>query len=97
MPRGLVGPGLVAWVAEILQEDLAETEVAWGHARPPCPYHPHPARSVVRDGKAWWICERQNEPLYCIAQGDGAHTPATSTELGCEEPPGSHTYAVTQA
>ncbi|MGH2884505.1 MAG: hypothetical protein ACRDPA_17710 [Solirubrobacteraceae bacterium] len=70
VPRGLVGPGLVAWVAEILQEDLAETEVAWGQARPPCPYHPHPARPVVRDGEAWWICERLNEPLYRIAQGE---------------------------
>lgn len=48
MPRGLVGPGLVAWVAEILQEDLAETEVAWGQSRPPCPCHLHPARPVVR-------------------------------------------------
>lgn len=70
VPRGLVGPGLVARVAEILQEDLAESEVAWGEARPPCPYHPHPARPVVRDGNAWWICERLNEPLYRIAQGE---------------------------
>ncbi len=70
VPRGLVGPGLVARVAEILQEDLAETEVAWGQARPPCPYHPHPARPVVRDGEAWWICERLNKPLYRIAQGE---------------------------
>ena len=70
VPRGLVGPGLVARVAEILQEDLAETEVAWGQARPPCPYHPHPARPTVSDGNPWWICERLNEPLYRIARGE---------------------------
>lgn len=70
VPRGLSGPGLVARVAEILQEDLAETDVAWGQARPPCPHHPHPARPVVRNGEAWWICERVGEPLYRIGQGD---------------------------
>ena len=69
VPRGLAGPELVAWVAEILQEDLAETEVAWGQARPPCAYHPHPARPAVRDGEAWWVCERLDEPLYRIGQG----------------------------
>ncbi len=68
--RGLSGPGLVAWVAEVLQEDLAETDVAWGQARPPCPHHPHPARPAVRDGDAWWICERLREPLYRIGQGE---------------------------
>jgi hypothetical protein len=69
VPRGLAGPELVAWVAEILQEDLAETEVAWGQARPPCPYHPHPALPAGRDGEAWWVCERLDEPLYPIGQG----------------------------
>ena len=70
IPRGLTEPGLLARVAEILQEDLAETEIAWGQARPPCPYHPHPARPVVRDGEAWWICERLSEPLYRIGRGE---------------------------
>lgn len=70
VPRGLAGPELLIWVAEILQEDLAETEVAWGQARPPCPLHPHPARAVVRDGEAWWICERNNEPLYRIGRDE---------------------------
>ena len=70
VPRGLAGPELVAWVAEILQEDLAETEVAWGQARPPCPDHPHPARPVVREGEAWWVCERLSDPLYRIGQGE---------------------------
>lgn len=69
VPRGLAGPELVAWVAEILQEDLAESEVAWGQARPPCPYHLHAARPIVRDGEAWWVCERLDEPLYRIGQG----------------------------
>jgi hypothetical protein len=70
VPRGLAGPELLVWVAQILQEDLAETEVAWAQARPPCPHHPHPARAVVRDGEAWWICERNNEPLYRIGRGE---------------------------
>lgn len=69
VPRGLTGAELLARVAEILQEDLAETEVGWGQARPPCPHHPHPARPVVRDGQAWWICERLGEPLYHIGAG----------------------------
>jgi hypothetical protein len=64
------GPELLARVAEILQEDLAETEVGWGQARPPCPHHPHPARPAVRDGEAWWVCERDDELLYRIGQGE---------------------------
>jgi hypothetical protein len=70
VPRGLDGSALLAWVAELLQEDLAETQIAWGQSRPPCPYHPHPARPVVRDGEAWWICERLSEPLYRIGRGE---------------------------
>ena len=42
VPRSLTGPDLLVLIADILQEDLAETAVAWGHARPPCPNHPHP-------------------------------------------------------
>ena len=70
VPRGLAGPELLVWVAEILQEDLAETRVGWGQARPPCPHHPHPARPAVRNGEAWWICERNDEPLYRIGGGE---------------------------
>jgi len=69
VPRGLAEAQLLARVAEILQEDLAETQVGWGQARPPCPHHPHPARPVVRDGQAWWICERLGEPLYRVGAG----------------------------
>jgi hypothetical protein len=68
--RNTSGPALRARVAEILQEDLAETEVAWAQARPPCPHHPHPARPFDRDGEAWWVCERLNEPLYRIGRGE---------------------------
>jgi hypothetical protein len=57
-PRSLTGPRLLVLIAAILQEDLAETEVAWGQARPPCPNQPHPARPVVLQAKAWCICER---------------------------------------
>ena len=70
MSRNASGPVLMAWVAEILQDDLAETNVAWGQARPPCPYHPHPARPLVRDGEAWWICKRIDEPLFRIGRGE---------------------------
>jgi hypothetical protein len=70
IPRPLTGPGLLVRVAEILQEDLAETKQAWGQARPPCPYHPHPAAPVLRDGEAWWICRHLDEALYRIGRGE---------------------------
>ena len=70
VPRGLVGAELLARVAEILQEDLAETEAGWGQARPPCRHHPHPARPAVRHGQAWWMCERLDEALYRVGAGE---------------------------
>jgi hypothetical protein len=72
VPRSLTGPELLVLVADILQEDLAETVAGWGQARPPCPHHPHPARPAVCDGEAWWICERDDELLYRIARGEVA-------------------------
>ena len=68
IPRPLTGPRLLVRVADILQEDLAETKQAWGQARPPCPYHPHPAAPVLRDGEAWWICPQLDEALYRIGR-----------------------------
>lgn len=70
VPRPLAGPRLLVRVAEILQEDLAETSAAWGQARPPCPYHPHPAAAALCDGEAWWICPRSEERLYRIGRGE---------------------------
>jgi hypothetical protein len=70
VPRSLTGPGLLVHIADILQEDLAETGVAWGQSRPPCPYHPHPARPAIHDSNAWWICPRDMTPLYRIGQGE---------------------------
>ncbi|RKQ90275.1 hypothetical protein C8N24_0075 [Solirubrobacter pauli] len=70
VPRTLAGPALLVLVADILRESLAETEVGWAQSRPPCPHHPHPARPVVRDGEAWWICGRDDEPLYRIGQDE---------------------------
>jgi len=32
--------------------------------------HPHPARPVVLNGEAWWICERDQQALYRIGQGE---------------------------
>ena len=40
VPRTLTGPALLVLVADILQEDLAETDAAWAQSRPPCPQHP---------------------------------------------------------
>ena len=57
-------------VADVLQEACAETTAGWGQSRPPCPYHPHPARAAERDGEAWWICERHDEALYRIGTGE---------------------------
>jgi hypothetical protein len=70
VPRSLAGPELLVLVADILQEGLAETSQGWGQARPPCPRHPHAANPVVHDGEAWWICERLDERLYRIGQGE---------------------------
>jgi hypothetical protein len=70
VPRFLTGPELLVLVAEILQEDLAETAVAWGQARPPCPAHPHPAQPVMLRDDAWWSCRRDGTPLYRIGRGE---------------------------
>lgn len=84
VPRGLIRPELLVRVAEILQEDLAETTGGWGQARPPCPHHPHPARPVIRDEDTWWTCERLAGPLYRIGQGEvpAEHRPPPSWESG---------------
>jgi hypothetical protein len=70
VPRSLTGPDLLVLIADILQEDLAETGVAWGQARPPCPNHPHPARPMVHDAQAWWTCPRDMTPIYRIGRGE---------------------------
>jgi hypothetical protein len=62
--------GELVLIADILQEDLAETGVAWGHARPPCPNHPHPARPVIHDARSWWTCPRDMTPIYRIGRGE---------------------------
>lgn len=68
--RHLGTAALLACIAEILQDELAETAVAWGQARPPCPHHPHPARPVVREDEAWWVCEPREEALFRIGAGE---------------------------
>lgn len=57
-------------IAEILQDKCSETCGGWAQARPPCPYHPHPARPAVRGGEAWWICERREERLYRVGAAE---------------------------
>jgi hypothetical protein len=61
---------MIVAIAEILQDECAERSSGWGQARPPCPYHPHPARPVARAGEAWWVCERRDERLYRIGCGE---------------------------
>ena len=70
VPRSLTGAELLVQVADILQVELTGTYDGWGEARPPCPDHSHPARPMVRDGEAWWVCPRDDEPLYRIGQGE---------------------------
>jgi hypothetical protein len=70
VPRSMTGAALLVHIAELLQEDLAETSLAWGDARPPCPHHPHPARAVIRDDEAWWVCSQNQEPLYRVGLGE---------------------------
>jgi hypothetical protein len=86
VPRTLTGPALLVLVADILQEDLAETSAAWGQSRPPCPQHPHPARAVIRDGEAWWVCERDDELLYRIGQGEVPTRPGTPRSWNTPKP-----------
>jgi hypothetical protein len=39
-----------------MQDYLADSDMAWGQARPPCPGHSHP-RGLVREGKKLrWNC-----------------------------------------
>jgi hypothetical protein len=70
VPRSLTGPDLLVLIADILQEDLAESEAAWGQSRPPCPHHPHPARPVLHDNEAWWTCSQDRTALYRIGRGE---------------------------
>ena len=70
VPRSLTGARLLVLIADILQESLAETSVAWGQARPPCPSHSHPAAPVLRDREAWWVCRSARTPLYRIGRGE---------------------------
>jgi hypothetical protein len=64
--RSLAPAELLCEVAEVLQDELAETAGGWGQSRPPCPYHPHPARPVIHSGGAWWCCPQRSEHLYRI-------------------------------
>jgi AbrB family looped-hinge helix DNA binding protein len=68
--KSLPPPQLAVAVAEILQEALAETAAGWGQARPPCPYHPHPARPKIKDDEPWWVCSTNDQSLWRIGQGD---------------------------
>ena len=67
--RSLDPLDLLLAVAEIVQDECAETTAGWGQPRPPCPYHPHPARPAARNGEAWWICTLRDERLYRIGRG----------------------------
>lgn len=68
--RSLDPVELLCEIAEILQDELAETAGGWGQSRPPCPYHPHPARPGAYDGEAWWWCPQAQERLYRLGVGE---------------------------
>jgi hypothetical protein len=61
---------MILEIAEILQDEVAETRGGWGQARARCPYHPHPARPAAHGGEAWWVCQRRGERLYRIGRGE---------------------------
>lgn len=75
VPRSLTGPELLVLIADILQEDLAETAVAWGQARPPCPTirtRQGPSSSTGKRGGSASATSKR-----CIASGK-AKCPPTS-------------------
>lgn len=57
-------------LAEALQEKCAETSAGWGQSRPPCPYHAHPLRAELREGEAWWVCQRCDQAVHRIGSGE---------------------------
>jgi len=75
--RSLEPIELLEEIADILQDELAETAGGWGQSRPPCPYHPHPARPGGYAGEAWWWCPLLQERLYRL--GVGELTPSENT------------------
>ena len=68
--RSLEPVELLVEVADILQDELAETAGGWGQSRPRCPYHPHPARPGVYAGEAWWVCPERDERLSRVGVGE---------------------------
>lgn len=71
-PQDSTDAALLVAIADVLQGELAERLVAWGEARPPCPWHAHPARPALIDGEAWWMCEARQEKLFRIGYGRSA-------------------------
>ena len=79
--RSLESVELLCEIADILQDELAQTAGGWAQSRPPCPHHSHPARPGGHAGEAWW-CPLLDEPLYRL--GVGELTPSEDTTLpGC--------------
>ncbi len=57
---------LLVDLADGLQEHLPESAALWSRALPQCPEHAHPARAVVADGVASWLCPQSNALLAPI-------------------------------
>lgn len=59
---------LILSLAEGIQEHLAESSVAWGQARPRCPWHPHPLEPRIVAGRACWVCPRDQTDVAEIGE-----------------------------
>ena len=67
--QGEEGENLVVDLANYLQDQvLAESQGAWGEARPRCPGHVHPAEARLVEDEAWWICPADDRLLARIGQ-----------------------------
>jgi hypothetical protein len=68
VPDATDGAALLVEIAFRLQEQVFDTFV-WGEAQPKCrPGHVHPPDPRVSDGKAVWVCPREDRVLARVGQ-----------------------------
>ena len=49
-------PAIIYRIFSEMQDFLADSEMAWGQARPQCPGHNHPRNLAYENGTMWWEC-----------------------------------------